>query len=58
MNRLREQEYITDPHGKAKSVVFTKEGFERTKRLLEELFSKQAEQFAADVTMDVNPPSE
>jgi hypothetical protein len=40
MNRLHEQGYITDPRGKAKSVVFTAEGVERAKRLLEELFSK------------------
>jgi hypothetical protein len=47
MNRLHEQGYITDPRGKAKSVVFTEEGLERAKRLLEELFSKHAEQDAA-----------
>ena len=43
MNRLHEQGYITDPRGKAKSVVFTEEGFERAQRLLEKLFGKQAE---------------
>jgi hypothetical protein len=43
MNRLHEQGYITDPRGKAKSVVFTEEGFERAKRLVEELFSKRTE---------------
>jgi len=43
MNRLHEQGYITDPRGKAKSVVFTKEGLERAERLLEKLFSKQTE---------------
>lgn len=47
MNRLHERGYITDPRGKAKSVVFTEEGFERAKRLLEELFSKPAEPNAA-----------
>jgi hypothetical protein len=47
MNRLHEQGYITDPRGKAKSVVFTEEGFDRAKRLLQELFSKQAEPKAA-----------
>jgi hypothetical protein len=47
MNRLHEQGYITDPRGKAKSVVFTEKGFERAKRLLEELFSKDAEPNAA-----------
>ena len=31
MNRLHEQGYITDPRGKAKSVVFTEEGLERAK---------------------------
>ena len=46
MNRLHQQGYITDPHGKAKSVVFTEEGLERAKRLLEERFSKQAERKA------------
>ena len=40
MNRLHEQGYISDPRGKAKSVVFTEEGLERAKRLLEQLFSK------------------
>jgi hypothetical protein len=43
MHRLHEQGYITDPRGKAISVVFTEEGLERAKRLLEELFGKQAE---------------
>jgi hypothetical protein len=40
MERLYEQGYITDPRGKAKSVIFTDEGLERAKRLLEELFGK------------------
>jgi hypothetical protein len=43
MNRLHERGYISDPHGKAKSVVFSEEGFERAKRLLENLFGKTAE---------------
>jgi hypothetical protein len=47
MNRLHEQGYITDPRGKAKSVVFAKEGFARAQRLLQELFSKRAEPPAA-----------
>jgi hypothetical protein len=46
MNRLHEQGYITGPRGKAKSVVFTEDGFERANRLFEELFGKQAEQKA------------
>ena len=40
MNRLHEKGYITDPRGKAKSVVFTEEGLERATRLLQELFGK------------------
>jgi hypothetical protein len=46
MNRLHGQGNITDPRGKAKSVVFTEEGLERAKRLLEELFTREAEQTA------------
>jgi hypothetical protein len=41
MERLFEQGYITDPRGKAKSVVFTDEGLKRAKRLLEELFGNR-----------------
>jgi uncharacterized protein DUF6429 len=47
MNRLHERAYITDPRSKAKSVIFTEEGLERAKRLVEDLFTKQAEQAAA-----------
>jgi hypothetical protein len=43
MDRLHQAGYITDPRGKAKSVVFTEEGLERAKCLLAELFCKQAE---------------
>jgi hypothetical protein len=41
MDRLHEQGYISDPCSKAKSVVFTEEGFERSQRLLTELFGKR-----------------
>lgn len=41
MNRLHEAGHITDPRGKAKSVVFTEEGLERAEHLLHELFAKQ-----------------
>ncbi len=41
MNRLHEQGYISDPRGKVKSVVFTEEGLERSKRLLEKLFGRR-----------------
>jgi len=39
MNRLHEKGYISDPKGKAKSVVFTKDGLEQARRLLFTLFS-------------------
>lgn len=38
MNRLHEKGYITDPVGKAKSVVFTEEGIARARELQGELF--------------------
>ena len=41
MDRLHEKGYITDPKGKARSVVFTDEGLERSERLLHELFGKR-----------------
>lgn len=47
MDRLCQQGYITDPRGKAKSVVFTEEGLQRAKSLLVKLFGKHAEQAAS-----------
>ena len=41
MNRLHEKGFITDPRGKAKSVVFTEEGLAEARKLLEELFSAE-----------------
>ncbi len=41
MDRLHERGYITDPRGKAKSVVFTDEGLARSRQLLEQLFGRQ-----------------
>ena len=38
MSRLHEKGYISDPVGKAKSVVFTEQGLQEAERLLEELF--------------------
>lgn len=38
MNRLHQKGYISDPVGKAKSVVFTEEGLRESERLLEEMF--------------------
>jgi hypothetical protein len=40
LNRLHERGYISDPRGRAKSVVFTDEGLARAGRLLAELFGK------------------
>ena len=39
MDRLHEKGFISDPRGKAKSVVFTEEGLEEAQRLLVVLFS-------------------
>jgi len=38
MNRLHEKGYISDPVGKAKSVIFTEEGLRESERLSQELF--------------------
>ncbi len=39
MHRLHEKGYITEPVGKAKSVMFTEEGLRESRRLFRELFS-------------------
>ena len=44
MERLHEQGYISNPRGKAKSVVFTDEGLRRAEQLLEALFGKRSVQ--------------
>lgn len=41
MARLHEKGFISDPVGKAKSIVFTEEGLAESERLLEELFGLQ-----------------
>ena len=40
MARLHEKGYITDPVGKAKSVMFTEEGLRESERLLGTLFGE------------------
>ena len=42
MSRLHEKGFISDPRGKAKSVVFTDDGLVEARRLLEKLFSAGA----------------
>ena len=42
MNRLHEKGWISDPVGKAKSVVFTPEGKARAEALLESLFGEKS----------------
>src|SRR3989442_6619436 len=42
MNRLHEKGFISDPRGKAKSIVFTEEGLRQAERLLEELFLQRS----------------
>lgn len=41
LNRLHASGYIDDPVSKAKSVMLTDEGAERSKRLFEKHFTKQ-----------------
>jgi len=38
MNRLHQKGYISDPIGKAKSVVLTEEGLQQAERLFKKLF--------------------
>ena len=38
MSRLHEKGFISDPVGKAKSVVFSDEGLAESRRLFEEMF--------------------
>lgn len=40
MTRLHDKGYISDPMGKAKSVVFSDDGLAEAKRLFQELFKK------------------
>jgi len=42
MDRLHNKGMISDPVGRAKSVVLTNEGLERAERLFEELFAKKS----------------
>ena len=39
MNRLHEKGFISDPRGKAKSVVFTEKGLNEAERSLKKLFT-------------------
>jgi Domain of unknown function (DUF6429) len=41
MQRLHEKGYITDPVGKAKSVLFTEDGSRESERLLQALFGRE-----------------
>lgn len=41
MDRLCERGFISDPKSKAKSVVFTDEGYERAKTLFEAKYAKK-----------------
>jgi hypothetical protein len=41
MGRLHAKGYITDPVGKAKSVLFTEDGARESQRLLQALFGRQ-----------------
>ena len=41
MARLHEKGYISDPRGKAKSVVFTEQGLAESERLLSKYFARR-----------------
>jgi hypothetical protein len=41
MSRLHEKGFISDPVGKAKSVLFTEEGFAESRRVFEEMFGTE-----------------
>ena len=43
LDRLHERGFITDPKGKAKSVVFTEEGLQESRRLFTTNFGRSAE---------------
>jgi Domain of unknown function (DUF6429) len=43
MGRLHRKGYISDPMGKAKSVLFTEEGAQESERLLQALFGRSAD---------------
>jgi len=45
MDRLHRKGYISDPVGKAKSVVLTEEGLQKAERLFKELFPKAASHY-------------
>jgi uncharacterized protein DUF6429 len=49
LNRLHEKGFISDPRGKAKSVVLTEIGLTEAQHLLEKHFAEQSESLAQDV---------
>jgi hypothetical protein len=42
LNRLHEKGMIDDPRGKAKSIVFTEEGLDRSTALFEAMFTRKS----------------
>lgn len=48
MDRLFEKGYIDNPRSKAKSVVLTEEGIERSKELFEQHFGRPAREVSGD----------
>lgn len=41
MHRLHEKGYISDPHGKAKFIAMSEEGFDRAKELYSKFFGRE-----------------
>ena len=57
MDRLHEKGLISDPVGKAKSVVFTEEGLREAERLLRELVAARLENQTAHRAVGGNMPA-
>jgi hypothetical protein len=55
LDRLHEDGYIDDPRSKAKSVLLTDEGVERSKALFEKHFAKQSQEPETQLTADRSP---
>jgi hypothetical protein len=56
MDRLYQRGYITDPRGKAKSVVFTEEGLQHAEFLLQKLFGYLFSALAGSVDLSRSLP--
>ncbi len=58
MDRLHQQAYITDPRGKAKSVVFTEEGLGERSVFLREIFELHSQHVKATNATELLDPKQ